>query len=222
MSAGARESIGIPEKGFVAVASVNDPNRAGYPLHAFDSDGNHVRAFGAVNPTVRAGDPYLNARRIANGHGSNIWSARHAGKYELERWSLDGTLQEVLVRDAYPPYDLYWLPTPAKPPAPLISSLRQDRSGLLWVSVWVADSNWNAGIAEQVVGRTTRYKWTDLQLIHDTRIEVIDPRSRTLRAFVRLPGTFDFFVDDGLLAAVREDETGVLRIELWQATYLQR
>ena len=145
-------------------------------------------------------------------------------RYLVERWNVRGELELEVARHAdwFAPYETYWLPTPARPPAPTIMGLWEDESGLLWVIGWVGGKNWARGLASsKLLEGQLAYPIADQQAVYDGFLEVLDPVAGELLASKRFAGTMDLVVSPGVVAGVREGADGWPYVDVWQVR-LQR
>jgi hypothetical protein len=105
-------------------------------------------------------------------------------------------------------------------PTPTVIDLHEDRSGLLWLLVRVAAPNWRAALGERdttVIGRLS-YRNIREDLAYHTLVEVIDVARREVIVSQRLAAYAGLFMDDGLIGVHREDETGLVFLEIARLT----
>lgn len=176
----AHDAIRLADGRLVVRAHIRSPERVGLPLQLIGVDGRVERSFGAEDPVYRIDAPGLVSRSIAPNGPDRIWTA-HGTQYVIESWTVEGTLERILVRDApwFRPYVRADPVTPDNPPAPSTWTIKVGEHGNLWTTIIVADPNYahalsrNPSVAEgqrvyEIVG--------DLDDLLDGIIEVIDAR----------------------------------------------
>lgn len=199
------------------VASMRLPTRhgKGHPLHVIGPGKGVIRSFGA-DPGGDREDPGLaGLRQVAPGNGDRFWAA-HLTRYRVEAWSLEEERLVTFERDVewFPPHDRGLEAHPEIPPAPWLAGIREDREGLLWVLVHVADDRWHAAVERRPDGA---YRWaSDRTGFQDTILEVLDPRTGEVLAQRRSDLALRGFIDDRHVAAYRESPGGVPRVEVWR------
>ncbi len=209
--------LSLPGGSLLINAAFRDPNRVGLPLHLLDPAGRVVRSFGTEHPLVRPGELTRGVRRIARASAGGVWSARYAHRYEIQLWTLNGTLVRELTRRVawFEEYDRYWSSSPERPAAPLILGVWEDAGGMLWVYTRVGDRNWRRGLGrERLVEGQRSYEIDNPDLLFDTMVEVIDPTRGELVASFRRDDLWGLVIAPGLLGQVRENDDGAYRIEV--------
>ncbi|MFS8636691.1 MAG: 6-bladed beta-propeller [Gemmatimonadota bacterium] len=203
----------------VVSARIMTPDRIGHPLHRFAGVRDSVVSFGSENPVTPADmrSLYQQERRIAPSRDGSVWSAYKA-QYLIERWGLDGMKKSGFYRvvDWFPPFPEEHPISPENEPYPALGEIHEDRAGRLWVAVWVADTNWKAGIGKMENGPEGSYYIADHSRLLDTMLEVIDPRTGRLVMSQRVPQFVVAFLSDEMIASYRADDDGVPFIDIWR------
>lgn len=189
------------------------------PLHRIDEDRQQVVSFGASD----ADGPHLlpdeTVRPIALARDArSIWIAR-TNTYQLERWSLGGSRETSVSRDAE-----WFTPWHAQPPGapfearPLarLMAIHEDPKGFLWTVTYVAAERWRrSDIRPEGDIRQLDVLPSDL---YDTVIEVINPSTGQVLARRQLRGAFAGFAGDRLLYRTRYTAEGDLALDVWFVT----
>jgi hypothetical protein len=163
---------------------------AGEPLHVVSWEGGVERSFGASRGLEQGSDPVELVRSIHSVSADTLWVAP-MDEYRIERWSLDGELRAVFLGDGSIGFDREELDeVRGLRPRTVLSAVRQDASGLVWVKLHVPRADW-----KDVVGAADEEELSDLRLT-DTLLEVVDPASGTVVASRRLPGRHTRFFGD--------------------------
>ena len=121
-------------------------------------------------------------------------------------------------------FKTWWADVPLSPlhaPQPEIVGLHQDRSGLVWVLVNVADQNWRAALEEWATPEGQQYRPRDADSVYDSEIVVFDP-VRAWFATRRLPMKLIEFVDDGLAFSIVDSEDATPYLQIWNLRLFQR
>jgi hypothetical protein len=171
-----------------------------------------------MRPELRPGLEVVHHRRFAR-HGQDQFWAAHVTRYTIERWSKAGRLTDVLERDApwFPPRVNLGPPPQEAPPAPRVVSVREDDAGRLWVLISVADANWRRSARKPNASGEYAVRPTDRDLMFDTVIEVIDPKTARVIATRRIPQEVGSFIGEGTtIATYREDQTGAPGFDIWR------
>jgi hypothetical protein len=190
----------------VHVATLNTPDRAGYPLHLVNVETGEIgRSFGSTTGELELGGAPVPQVAIASDR--RVWMVRRPGhRYEIGLW--DGNERQLLLRrdapwfpdrpdDAPRPHGLEDMPTPA------ISELVAGDS-LLWVRGSVADERW----------REASYRDRDGRFDHV--LEVIDPRSNRVVGSQRFDRAFSHFIEPGLIGRVDITGNGSVRFRAFR------
>ncbi len=186
------------------------------PLHHVSRDGVLLRSFGDAGEVYDATVPYNLSRTVASADGNAVWSAWRM-PYRIDRYDLDtGELTTSLVRRAgfFPSItdEVRRANELELKPMPMIASIQQDTTGLLWVLLYLPDPDWRSAVK---VGTGPHGTITDYDRYHDTRVEVIDPVRGTLVGYHHFDEYVSHLVAPGIVATVAvRDTTAVLRT--WQ------
>ena len=143
------------------------------------------------------------------------------GIYEMMLLGKDGTIRQRITRQAdwfpedHKPSGFPWV----HPPKPRIHSISVGPDGLLWVLVRRAHRNWeqNKSRAGQIKGLPTPRSMSALRIadLFEGVVEVFDPVTGNLLASRDVGGGVVDFVRPGMLCELLEDESGAIRIQLW-------
>ncbi len=133
-------------------------------------------------------------------------------EYRLTEWDSTGTPRQVLVGDP-----AWWVAptktsrrdTVAVPPQSGIRRVYEDPAGLLWVATHVPGARWREGWGPRQPGGGYLITGIRFDLLYDTMIEVIDPRSARLLTSVRVPGYVSEFLGPDEILQTTEDTSGV-------------
>lgn len=209
----------LPNDALLVNANVRTPELVGLPLHTVTTNGEHLFSFGSSDPVYRPDFPQILRRRTTPSSDGTIWSA-YPKQYVLERWTLSGRFVERLSVEAewFEPYMRTTYPTPDEPGSPNLQSIYEDGAGRIWCAVVVPDANWAEGLGEPRVSEGQRYyEVEDLAATYDTRVDVIDPRTRQVLASLILDGYPIQFLRDGTLITYQEPG-GVPLVDVWRST----
>ena len=160
-----------------ATATISDPETAGWPIHLFDlsgTDASITKSFGLGRGELRAGrlpDQTL----LVPGKQYRLWSA-DVTRFRIAGWDGSQKATRVLLRSpTWFSGEIRTL-TRATPPPPLITSIREDDAGLLWVFIHVPSEQWREAwktvpsSAKEVPSRMIPF-----DKLYRTMVEVIDP-----------------------------------------------
>lgn len=206
----------LPNDLLLVNANVRTPELLGLPLHIVAPDGEHVRSFGSTDRAFRPDFPQFLRRWTALSRDGTVWSA-YPKQYVLERWTRSGRLVERLTVEAewFEPYLEFRYPTPDQPAFPNVQSIYEDAAGLIWCALVVPDEDWAEGLGEPRVSEgQPYYEVEDLAAVYDTRLDVIDPRTRRVLASHLLDGYPIQFLADGKMITYREPR-GVPLVDVW-------
>lgn len=199
----------------------------GTPLHLFDSQGNVIRSFGGNHRVVvgeNGTDPGFLVRHLGPSRAGRFWSA-HFLAYEFSLWSPTGQLIRHYVRenDFFRPDQRFRIALSPRTP-PRISTIREDSTGLVWVTIQVpvTQQEWEAALGKPEQGpRGPIYPHLMLGRLFHTIIEVINPRTGQLLLSRRVPFYAIAATDDGEYAAYRQDDDGVPYVDIWRVQLIQ-
>jgi hypothetical protein len=166
------------------------------------------------NPTCR----HCDARSLVAARMPGRFWSWVKNRYEIEQIDLSGVVHQRLVRGVawFQP----WLSETALVPTPVLSNVREDTTGHLWVTVHLPNPRWVASSGPSRVATAGDY-----DRLYESLLEVIDPNSGRLIASARLPGMVST-TRDGILWKLRDLPDGrvvmdVFRTEL-QGTSIPR
>jgi hypothetical protein len=179
----------------------------GYPLHLFSRTRGLVRSFGVDRPIADPRRAQNIARLIAPASGGMVWATR-GNSYELELFDTAGVRRSRVVREVpwFKPWTTYTSTGLETRPETFISDMHEDSSGVLWVLLNVADTEWRPREGILRPGGMIYIPDTMKELIFDTIIEAIDLRSGQLLASQRFPEYFRKFAGERTIYRYTEDE----------------
>lgn len=220
-------AIVLPTGTVVVNAAVGEPDRIGHPFHRLDQDGNYTGYFGAdAGSPVQPGDIAGTVRWMTPALGNKFWSLNYARSYTLELWDADGTLLKRITRDAdwFAPYDRATSLAPRNPPQSRGMGVWYDqRVGLLWTIMHVADPRWRDGTGPLRRAHGEEYlPIHDMQRVYDTIVEVIDVNTNRVLARRRFDMTIDLPIGAGLFAGARETPEGAPYLDVWRFSLVER
>jgi hypothetical protein len=198
--------------GAVIAGTVQTRDAVGLPFHflsaAFDSV---TRSFGAETGADPTGVPRNTGIVLTTVRDRGFWSAR-AREYLLVRWDSGGRPQQVLQRRPE-----WWQGQvePAKgdiatvPPPSVIRALQETSDGLLWLVAAVPGPRWREGFGPRRPDGAYDVAKMRIDLLNDTILELIDPRTMQVVASSRTQGAAIGFVGPGELLFIAEEESGV-------------
>jgi hypothetical protein len=197
-------------------AALRDPKRAGLPLHEFTISGRIGRSFGDAHPVERPGHEEDVARVTALHGPDSLWVVRTSQRYDLELWPIgDRMATRILRRNAtwFPArsYPAGTIPSANEPPAPSVTAAWEDRNGLVWVMLRVADPEWKESLirqAERPGHEKNGLTYQDPSDYYDMLLEIIDPRAGRLLASHRMDQLLGSTGEPGLFLQMTEDQFG--------------
>jgi hypothetical protein len=154
---------------------------------------------------------YSSFRRMGSSGANRFWAAP-INLYRLERWTVAGQLEAIVVRDAawFRPWSragpLPWV----GPAAPMLTGVRLGPDNLLWVTIIVAKEPFTPAPQGARVGAA------DMSDFVDTIIEIIDPSSGSLVYSGRFSGERRFVGNDGHIGTFVQDADGIITWTLWR------
>lgn len=210
----------LPTGTAVLNAAVWDTDRVGHPYHRIDATGSSGYFGADPNEPLRPGDVSGAVRWMTPARGSQFWSLRHAHRYSLELWDADGTLHKRYTRTAdwFAEYDRSTTLAPGNPPQSRGMGVWFDqRTGLVWTIVHVADPRWRDGVGPVRRAEGGEYLPVhDRQRVYDAIVEVIDVDAGRVLARQRFDHTIDIPIGAGLFAGARETPYGEPYLEVWR------
>jgi len=200
---------------------VRTPEHLGWPLHTVtfaDSRTAILRSFGRNAGELRPGFEHELKLTLSGPRAAHVWVAE-ATRYVLAPWSAEGQRLPTLERDAP------WFagsagdrPGRGGAPDPIVTGLREDPDGLLWVFILVAAPSWREAFPAPEPGGS-RYGEVPMSRIafekmYRSVIEVIDTRAARVVARRSYDHPIIAALGDGVAAAyaVRSDAVPVLQI----------
>lgn len=195
------KAIAMAGDSLLLAGEISTTEGIGLPLHLVDPDGRLVRSFGAVAPARRPDQPYATTRRVAPARAGGVWAA-HFTRYQVERWSTAGALQEEF-RVATPWFAAWDTPVEGVS-RPTIVDIQEDRDGYLWVLLRLPREAGPDGAAPTGGAR------------FDTVMEVIDPRTAQVVASRRVEAELREFACERTSYRERTDADGFTFVEVWR------
>lgn len=188
------------------------PELFGESLHVLAPDGRRVRSLGEPSHPITSRDPHGLMRALARAAGGRMWIASR-DRYHIELWELDGRRRSILVRDIdwFEPLEVRADAPP--PPRAVLTSLREDLSGRLWITFTVPTARWYDA-AQRSTQDPHGWQMVDDDLWTNTHVEVVDPSAGTVLASARFPHRWHthLFGDAFLGRTVVDQDAGTLRI----------
>jgi hypothetical protein len=202
-------AFGLPDNSFAITAifsSGDSPNA----IHIVAPDGKLARSFGAgTNP-----DASDRERSIAFGAGGSIWATRRF-RHTLERYDTTGRLlaEYSIATDWFSAVNPDWEPNPSvRPPTNTRHILADSSTGTIWLFVEVPRKDWSASVRPLGGGRSGYLN--DPFRAFETRVEVLDPRSRTTLVSETIPHFLIAVMPGGFVAAYEESDDGVPQLRI--------
>jgi hypothetical protein len=196
------------------------PPSIGLPAHLVDRDGTVIRSFGVLDPVVDPRTPFdPNYRSLGPASAGRVWLA-YWHRYQLERWTIDGRLESVVIRD------VDWFRTrdidqPGGSPLFIepkseLHAVWEDSDGLIWTISRVATEDWEPeGPAPSGPQRMPAV--SDRARYYDAVIEVIDLEAARVVAATRLRNVyFQRFVEPGLMIARSGEPSGLAYVDVYE------
>ena len=224
--------------GIAATGTRSTPAEAGYAVHRLRKDGSYDRPLCGLSPIQMPNNVPSRDREIAHGQNGDVWAIEPAN-YRIERCAPDGSVAQVLTRDApwmwpaiavppapgqvrvrvtTPPRSTPGAPPPAVKPVPRpatrIRALWVDESGHLFVAATIPDSAWEAAARIPDIDPLS-------ERLYDSMIDVIDPVSGTLIASKRLPFGIHTYIGNGLVSNVHSLPSGLVEVTVWRVRLIR-
>lgn len=196
---------------FVINAIVGTPARVGFPLHYVGPDGSPLRSFGAreENPRFRAGEGAW-TRSLGAARDGGFWAIDRF-QYVIEKYPPQGTFPTAVVRREAPWFRSspvgYVRPSGTDPGGSFVVGVHEATDSTLWIVSVVGDPRWGS---EAGAGRRSASPSAspDLTALHDSMIEVIDPRTWRVISRSRMDHFVIGVTDHGLLVTFEETDRG--------------
>lgn len=208
----------LPRNTLIVNANIRTPELAGIPLHRISEDGELSASFGETSEIFRSDVGYPGHRVIAASGDQAIWASSRT-RYALTRWSANGQRLSSLDRDPswFEPHLQTVSFKPDRPPPPLVTQIREDAQGWVWVLISVADRRWRDAVTlrtDHPDGPT--YVPEDMDLYFDTIIEVLDPASGAIVASGRVDRYLTRFAADRRLFSFTDSADLTPRVDIWR------
>jgi hypothetical protein len=198
---------------FVVATTVPTRDNIGFPLHLLDIDGSIIRSFGSESPSFRVDNPQF-VKFAVTRDGRILLTQMN--RYQIERWDTTGT-RDITFRRR-PPWWVGWGWDQFHPTNSRVVAVREDTEGLLWVAIIVADPDWQPQLQGRAESRTVPI--SELQKHLFTVVEVIDLDAQVLVATTQIPAVVSSFLGDSLAYGIRENQEGVLVLDVWKTRLL--
>ena len=203
------------DDGRFVVTDQLESGRGERPLLLMGKDGALVGSFGPEIPSGRPPQRLFERRLGAPARDGGVWAVA-PGRYTLERWdAATGAL-----RASIPIHTAWFAETAAWPadervrPPAVIESLWEDRDGLVWFLIRVADSHWKPRAQPNVERAVDAVEYDQT---YDWMVEVVDPRSGAVLASRRYPAALWGRPPSSLLVSARAIESDeIARFDVWQ------
>jgi hypothetical protein len=191
------------------------PQGAALPLHVVDGQTGNVRSFGRQRGMAMFDD--AEARQFLHRMGPSkdsrsFWSAP-AFEYAFDQWDADGAQIRRIEAQAD-----WFQPRPratdsfAEWPGTIVTAIRQDPSGLLWVATVVPKADWRPRAVPEA-------RWpVELPDLFDTRIEVFSLDAGELIARGAVPGLVIALVDEASVVRQRRGDWDETVLDILQLT----
>lgn len=219
----ARDAIVMDGRPLVQ-ATVHEPQGRSTPVQLLSHEGRTIRGLGRrEDRPITAGSQWDAFRRIAPATApGRLWVA-YVNRFEISQFDLEGNEHFRVVRDAewFPPYQEDrrvgegW----TIPPRPRVNAVVQSTPRLLWVSVTVADPQFESVGSGTGEARLDPYEPHNRRL--DTILEVLDLTTGAVLARHRSDQYLNPVQDPTgavLWYGLRQLDSGELAADVWRAT----
>ena len=215
-----RQIVPLPSALMVVNSSIPTRERVGWPLHTIGADGGVLHSFGADPPVSRPDGTSLEDRGIAIDTEGVLWVAPR-NVYELSTYSAVGARFEPTNRlyrrqvEWFQPWtDL----SPDGRPRPAMKQIAfsPEDPTLLWVVISVADPEWAP------LRQPTRSSKELINSLYDSILEVIDAKSGSVLASRRFGPTLSRLTFQGLIPALRIDDSDRVWMDIFTPTLHRR
>jgi hypothetical protein len=188
-------------------------------IHRFD--GSRVAALG-FDPKFDAADIRLLAQpayrvRVLGASAAGLWIGRR-NRYQIEEWTPSGELRRTAMRTVdFFPEGLEWdLPTPERPPQPVLTGIQSRDANTVWVASRVAAAEWRSGIGKPIQQNGRTYFDADDDVLYDSVIELWDLERGRVIVSERIPANIFGFVGPDIVWSTRRDVLGIPYIDIWR------
>ena len=212
------QAVFMPRGRLVINAAVLTPERVGLPLHLLERDYSVRLSFGADQPLFRPDIAYGGLRELTAGDNA-LWTAAKTS-YHLERWAPSGRkLLEVYNNlDWFRPWFHGHAFSRTESPRSLISDIRVDSRGLLWVLVAAPDSSWRAGLDTTSDNGESYVVPSDWGRVYDSFVDIYDAATGRLVLRQRVPQFLALILDDNNLLGYGRNAAGDRTLTVWSIT----
>lgn len=211
-----RQIVPLPSALMVVNSRIATRERVGWPLHTIGPDGGVFHSFGADPPVSRPDRTVHEDRSIAIDGGGLLWVApRNA--YELSTYSAVSARFEPTNR-LYRRQAEWFQPwtdrSPDGRPRPSVAQIAfaAEDPTLLWVLISVADPEWAP------LRQPTRSSKELVDSLYDSILEVIDVTSGSVLASRRFGPTLSQLTFQGLIPALRIDDSHRVWMDIFTPT----
>jgi len=190
----------------------NNAMPRGRPLTVYDAEGGVVATVGDTVPDGDSGFAYLHQPRVlAPSSSGGAWTVKRFFDPVVREWNADGELQHEFALDVdwYEPYDEVRQPGPEAPSTPVVTGIREDEAGRIWIIGYGADESWADGLGEPQGGEggVEVYPIDDMARTFDAYVSVLDPETGDVLHQRRFDRVFAAMGGD-LVAEPRPDDLG--------------
>ena len=205
----------------VLAGSMQASGAVGHPFHFLPPGMRSVtKSVGTTEEGAWNGHPPPGRLRLAASRDAGFWVI-DGGAYRLTRWDSSGVPRQILTRDPE-----WWTEqivprrgdTTAVPPGSGIQRVVEDANGRLWIAALVPGTRWREGWGPRLPGGGYLMATARMDLLYDTMIDVIDPRSGRLVTSVRVPGCVVAFLGSDEILLTTEDNSGIPRAAVRKVT----
>lgn len=196
-------------------ASIPTPRSAGYPLHVLSRSGVVLRSIGSETAELRPQCMACQIRIMAIGQDySSVWMAL-PDQYILELWSLQGQLKRRVRIEStwFPEFTSDQRATMRAILSP-ITDIRMDQKGFIWVR-----ANYPPESPGMRVESTGGVRRIHLPPPPGSVLDIIDPESGQLILTKRYEKLNLHFLEADLGYSTREDEDGLVAIDVWRISF---
>jgi hypothetical protein len=206
----------LSDGSFVIAEQMRGPGRTGYPVHTLSPAGTILRSFGADTPQYHADRRLLHIRVVGPAPDGKIWLAP-MGKYVVEKWDpLTGERLKRIVPQV--PWFREGANTVGHPlvqrPTSMITQIREDSTGVLWVFAMDGDDGWTRRLAAEPE-HETRLSEEELAGAYDWVIDAFDAKSGRHLANYRADAEFWIRPPNELLVTRHLETLPEVAFDVW-------
>lgn len=211
-----RQIVPLPSALMVVNSSIATRERVGWPLHTIGPDGGVLHSFGADPPVSRPDRAVHEDRSIALDADGMLWVAPR-NTYELSTYSAVSARFEPanrLYRRQVEWFQPWTDRSPDGRPRPSVAQIAfaAEDPTLLWVLISVADPEWAP------LRQPTRSSQELVDSLYDSILEVIDVTSGSVLASRRFGPTLSRLTFQGLIPALRIDDSHRVWMDIFTPT----